>query len=159
MIFTDFGNIVAVHDPSDTIANPIRDTIICQLPQIILNAPGTHESYLWNTNSTGPQRTVYDDGTYWVYGRDGRSLTIDSFRVRFIRFNSGLGSDTTVCQGYELIPLPPIGGATYRWRDGSTAGSFHVEEKGSYSLITTLEGCSIADTIAVDIIIPLLPSL
>ncbi|PSK95089.1 gliding motility-associated C-terminal domain-containing protein [Taibaiella chishuiensis] len=152
--FSDFGNIVVVHEPRDTIATAIIDTTICQLPQVTLNAPAVHESYLWNTGGTGVQHTVNNDGIYWVYGRDGCRLSIDSFRVRFIRFNTGLGNDTAVCKGYQLVPSPVVAGATYRWQDGSTASAFNVSQKGSYSLTTTLEGCSVTDSIAIDVIIP-----
>ena len=153
-IFADFGNIIAVHDPSDTLSHPLRDTIICQLPDITLKTSAVHESYLWNTGGTGAQETISNDGTYWVYGRDGCSLSIDSFRVRFIRFDSRLGRDTAVCSGYELRPSPDMPGASYLWQDGSTAATYTVTEKGTYYVFTTLETCPAVDSITVDIIKP-----
>jgi gliding motility-associated-like protein len=153
-VFAEMGSPVVVNPPGDTTARFVLDTMICQLPQLTLNTPAAHQSYLWNTGGTGAQETITNDGTYWVYGRDSCSLSIDSFRVRFIRFDSRLGRDTAVCSGYELRPGPDLPGATYLWQDGSTAAAYTVTEKGTYYVFTTVETCPTVDTIVVDIIDP-----
>jgi len=61
-----------------------------------------------------------------------------------------IGTDTTVCIGTPLIIGHLFPNASYIWQNGSTEATQNITTAGSYWVeITTLEGCSLQDTIEV----------
>jgi gliding motility-associated-like protein len=157
--YSELGNIIVVHGPDDTLSRLVLDTIICQLPQVTVPASGLYQGYLWNTGSTAAQETFSEDGTYWVYGKDGCKLHADSFRIRFTRFDIDLGADTALCPDGRLLLDATTYGAGYRWQDGSTNPTFTVTGKGSYSVTATVASCSRSDTVLIAVITPYLDLL
>jgi gliding motility-associated-like protein len=62
-----------------------------------------------------------------------------------------LGKDTVVCNASPLT-LNAGFGSTYRWRDNSINRTLTAQQSGNYAVtVTSIEGCSAADTIQVDI--------
>lgn len=152
-VYSELGNVFIVHE-KDTTIRPAKDTTVCQANQLRLKAPADAESYLWSTGSQDNQADVSQDGSYWLYSSSRCSLDIDSFHVRFVHFSTDLGPDTTLCQGDSLRLDATVAGATYRWQDGSTAPGLTVSRKGRYAVTATVAGCSLSDSILIDVTAP-----
>ena len=77
---------------------------------------------------------------------------IDDVSLTEISSTIDLGPDTLLCSGQSL-ELNPTGQAdTYLWSDGSSDSTLIVNETGTYSVDTWLNGCIFSDEIEVDFI-------
>jgi len=114
-------------------------------------------SYLWNTGDTTRVIILINYDTI---------IRIDTLIVRVTNtFGVGydtiivilfptpqpyLGNDTAFCTGDSLILDPGISGANYQWSTADTTQTITVDSSGGYDVIvTTINGCSNADTITV----------
>lgn len=93
---------------------------------------------------TGPAQVIYS-----LAGSCGDSDTIS------ILVNPApsvvLGQDTTLCEGITLQLDAGNPGSTYVWQDSSSQQLYQVNSAGTYSVaVTSVNGCSEADTIAVN---------
>jgi gliding motility-associated-like protein len=128
-----------------------HDTTICFQQSASLNIPATYDEYLWDNGNTGPQRSITQDGVYWVKSKAiaGCIYRLDSFKVIFHDFSFDLGNDTTLCKGDTLLLSPGITNGTYRWSDGSAAPLFTIKNIGKYSVTINVGTCKLSDTITV----------
>ena len=129
-----------------------EDTSLCDLATLLLDATQTHPAtYEWQDHSTNTTYLVINDGHYWVIVTDhclGASDTID---VDYLHdFEVNLGTDTTLCEGDELVLSANLPFCTYRWQDGSTEPRFVVRQPGSYSVTVTNLCYSHNDDIDID---------
>ena len=129
-----------------------QDTTLCNLATLLLDATQTHPAtYEWQDHSTNTTYLVVNDGHYWVIVTDhclGASDTID---VDYLHdFEVNLGTDTTLCEGDELVLSANLPFCTYRWQDGSTEPRFVVRQPGSYSVTATNLCYSHNDDIDID---------
>ena len=129
-----------------------QDTSLCDLASLLLDATQTHPAtYEWQDHSTNTTYTVLFDGEYWVVVTDhclGASDTID---VEYLHdFEVNLGTDTTLCEGDELVLSAYLPFCSYRWQDGSTEPRFVVRQPGSYSVTATNLCYSHNDDIDID---------
>ncbi len=141
---------VELYEPSHV--NFGQDTTLCDLATLLLDATQTHPAtYEWQDHSTNTTYTVLFDGEYWVVVTDhclGASDTID---VDYLHdFEVNLGTDTTLCEGDELVLTADLPFCTYRWQDGSTEPRFVVRQPGSYSVTATNLCYSHNDDIDID---------
>jgi gliding motility-associated-like protein len=65
-----------------------------------------------------------------------------------------IGDDTTLCIGSTLLLNATTASATYLWQNGTTGPTFTVSSAGTYSVIVTVNGCSVTDSVAVSYIGP-----
>lgn len=144
------GDDVVIVAGGDTVAHKTTDTLNCLADEIILNASDSFGSYIWDDGSSGPSRTVDQSGTYWVYMMDECAVFTDTFHVTMGSFSVDLGADTSICPGGALVLDPHIPGGSCLWQDGSTQGTFTVQEAGTYFVRVTLNGCSDGDTISIN---------
>ncbi|MCF0074110.1 gliding motility-associated C-terminal domain-containing protein [Dyadobacter sp. CY261] len=64
-----------------------------------------------------------------------------------------LGDDLTICEGQnQTYALDSISPFTLKWQDGSTQTPYKIESAGTYYASLTYEGCSIRDTVKIDVI-------
>ncbi|WP_165903800.1 gliding motility-associated C-terminal domain-containing protein [Hymenobacter gummosus] len=119
------------------------DVMLCAGGQIELVGPAGATRYQWSTRETTPRIVVRQPGIYHVTATqaDGR-LVQQRYQVRLFSFagTQGLGSDTTLCHGTQLLLRAPTHGSlplTYRWSDGSTGASLLIHQPGQYSVEVT----------------------
>ena len=141
---------VNLYEPSHV--NFGEDTTLCDLATLLLDATQTHPAtYEWQDHSTNTTYLVVNDGHYWVIVTDhclGASDTID---VDYLHdFEVNLGTDTTLCEGDELVLTADLPFCTYRWQDGSTEPRYVVRQPGSYSVTATSLCYSHNDDIDID---------
>lgn len=135
------------------------DTLtICEGSTTELDAGSYFNKYRWSTGDTISAIIVSNPGWYKVIASTNLGcIETDSLYIETEKPEIYLGKDTTVCLPGELTIKAKDGYQTYRWQDNSTEQSFNVITPGDYSVTVTNEnGCENADTIHVDIIMPIL---
>ena len=126
------------------------NTQLCIGETITLNAGLPGATHAWSTGATTATITTGVAGTYWVNATQGSCAVADTILITVV--DPGvldLGDDATLCDGEVLqldISLP---GATYLWNDGSTEPTRSITDPGAYSLVATVQGCSVEDSITV----------
>lgn len=130
-----------------------RDTSMCAGDSILLAVPDSAGwEYTWNTADTTHALVVADSGTYTLTVNRAGCTGAASIHValRPIPVFS-LGTDTGVCLGDSIrlrTNLPTSPGVRYAWNTGDTLPTILVAG-GTYSLQSTLSGCSFRDTVRV----------
>jgi gliding motility-associated-like protein len=149
--FTLLGNNVILSIPSDTVyQHHTLDTILCLGSPITLTADTSYQTRLWSTNSTSATETITQSGTYWLKGRRGCTLYIDTFKVHYQDNSFHLPEDTLLCQGDSLLLQAHLpANSTIVWNNGSTASLLWIQEPGSYYATVTTGGCIQSDTIVI----------
>lgn len=71
----------------------------------------------------------------------------------------GLGPDLTICEATTLAVGDPLPGADYLWSTGGTGASITVDAAGIYSVQLAGDECPLADTVVVDVGVPVTFSL
>jgi hypothetical protein len=114
------------------------DVTVLDLPQVLLQTdttlcPGISMnlmsfvtplggSYLWSSNQTTPNITVYTQGQYWLEYSTVCGTVSDTIQVDYYPdYTFTLGNDTTVCLNALVVLQPniPING-TIEWNDGTS---------------------------------------
>ncbi len=145
-------------DTINVIVSPIPavnlgvDTSICENATIQLNANYTGASYEWNTGATTSSISVTAAGIYSVINTLNGCIAKDTINIAVTPAPVvELGNDTTICS-YNTLQLDVTNaGANYLWNTGATTASIIVNTTGQYSVITSLNGCSVRDTIDVTV--------
>jgi gliding motility-associated-like protein len=127
------------------------DKTICEKDTVVLDATvNGATSYSWNTGSTSPRITAYNNGIYWAdvskdgcVFRDSVQLTLKPLPV------VNLGNDSTLCEGNVLRLDAENIGSQYLWQNNSTGQSYDVNRPGTYYVRVTKSGCIVSDTISV----------
>lgn len=120
---------------------------------IVLDAGNPGASYSWNTFATSQTITATNNGTYSVTITDANGCT--SSDVANVTLNStptlDLGPDQTVCEQSTLDAFVP--GGSYDWSSGDTTASISVTTTNQYWVeVTDQNGCTVSDTIQVDVL-------
>jgi gliding motility-associated-like protein len=78
---------------------------------------------------------------------------IDTVTKRIFVAHLDLGNDTTLCADSLRLPRNPLTfpGGTYLWSTGETTPSINATTSGSYWLHESLDGCTMRDTITIDL--------
>jgi gliding motility-associated-like protein len=146
----DTFNVVS-KDPSFTNTSP--NLQFCSGDSVTLSVNTSANSLLWNTGATGNSIKVGAAGKYWVRASNAAGCVV-SDTMNVTQKSSPykyLGADTALCQGNSVTFDASYPGATYLWGNGATTPTINVSTAGSYSVITTLDGCTAKDTINVTI--------
>ena len=136
-----------------------NDTSICEVDEINLNALNPGLNFKWNTNEISQIITINKTGLYSVEVRDNFGCTESDSMLLTINPTPlvNIGSDTTICQGENLLISANIAGI-YNWSNGENSKTIEVNKTGIYSLeIQDLNNCLTTDSIEL-IVIPL-PSI
>ena len=137
------------------VANAGEDIAICEGESVTLTASGG-DSYLWNTGETTQSITIspLNTTTYTVTVSD--QFTTDSDEV-IVTVNPApivsAGDDVTINEG-DSVTLYASGGNSYLWSTGETNANISVSpsETTTYSVTTTINGCSDTDEVTVTVI-------
>jgi len=137
-----------------------NDTTLCEGP-LILDAfqRGKNYTYRWNNGVLGPINEITESGLYIVSVSNDTCGVTDSIQVTIPELE--LGDDLTVCAGEEVYIKPKkiTPGATYTWNTLQTGDSIQVFSSGKYYVTLSFEGCTLADTINVDLVTKAEPDL
>ncbi len=141
-------------------ANLGPDTVICQGGSLLLSAPGSQVSYLWQDGSSLPSYTATSSGVYWVEltnacGTDRDSIQIDFLLPPMVQ----LGADTVLCQGDSVILSAASLQATYLWQNGNGSATFKAKNTGIY-WVEVVNACGMdRDSISLTFLPPPTPNL
>lgn len=134
------------------------DASFCAGDSVVLDAGAGFNHYQWSNGSTAQQLTVFTAGTYWVIGEAVNGCkSADTFRVLQVFTNPApsLGADAPLCEGATRL-LDPGGYSLYAWNTGHTGRTLTAAQPGQYAVeVTDQHGCTGADTVVVDRMVPL----
>ncbi|TND02582.1 MAG: PDK repeat-containing protein [Bacteroidetes bacterium] len=130
------------------VANLGPDTVLCNLPNLVLDAQNPGNTYTWSTGATSQTITVTTAGTYWVNIDNGVCQDADTIQVS-ITTPPGNFSDTALCAGQPLTLDADNPGATFTWSTGATTQTITVITSGQYWVNIVNGSCLVTDTIAV----------
>jgi len=119
-------------------------TSFCEGSTTTLTAEGGFASYLWGNNSSGPQLTVSQPGTYTVTVTTGLGCTGQgSISVAATPLPAPvISGDTQFCPGESASLQGPAGFAAYAWSNAASTQNTSVNTAGNYSLtVTDGNGC------------------
>ena len=143
-------NIVVNPQPSVDLG---PDVEFCAGDSIVLNATTPGATYLWQNATTAPTLTAKTTGLYWVRVGIGSCFDRDTVLVNVKPYPPlNLGVDTAICKGDQHIVDVTVPGGTYLWNDNSTSPEYTIDQKGTYSVTVTQNGCSVTDSLFVDIL-------
>ncbi len=119
------------------------DTTICQNTSILLKpTPALPGNYLWSTGSNASTITVSQASLYWLQITTNGCSAQEKISVTTKPTPTlNLSSDTTLCDGQNLILNATNTNATYLWQDGSNGPTFTVIAPGAYSVLINENGC------------------
>ncbi len=127
------------------------DTSLCEGQELAITGrslPGT--TYLWSTGAQSDAITVNKSGVYRL------TALLNGCRFekeRSVTFKPlpqlELGPPIEKCQGEKAVLDATFTGAVYRWQDGSTAAKFETGSPGTFSVVSTLNGCARSDSVEV----------
>ena len=148
-----------------TQANLGKDTIICEGESIAIS-PGVFEQYFWNGLSTAGASSLQVNKamTYTVKVEDSLGCeSSDTLVITSIRNKPvvNLGKDTTFCWK-KTLTLRVSGNYTFNWSNNNikNSDSLMIDTAGTYSVtVTDNYGCKNADTISINVKIPVVPTL
>lgn len=134
-----------------------EDKHICEGDFVVFVAGLNWQSYLWNDGSDEFQVVAEDPGIYWVWVWDEKGcIARDSV---LLRVNQppviGLGADTSLCVGEQLLLNAGDNFDSYQWNDNSNDQTQLVTQAGNYWVkVVDSIGCTNTDTIRVDELLP-----
>ncbi len=132
----------------------VKRKTICFSDSAVLQATTGYGSYTWDDGSAASTRTVYTTGNYAVVciSTCPTAIEVDSFYTQKtnVNVNFSLGNDTTACG--PVVLQANVNGASYLWQDGTSGSTFTVTQSGVYYVTASEQGCSVADTIKVDVL-------
>jgi gliding motility-associated-like protein len=150
-IFSDTSDLTVVVAPIPVV-DIGNDTILCQSPNLVLNAGTSGNIYLWSGGDTTQTITAASSGTYWVKISNGNCEASDTMNIQEIILDPFLGNDTSLCDGQSLTLNAFEPGLTYLWSTGDTSSSITVSIAGQYWVQVTSGPCTESDTIIVSYI-------
>lgn len=138
------------------------DLQLCEGTSHVLQAGSGYQSYLWSNGSTQNTITVTAPGTYWVAASDSCGGTnSDTIHIDLVVPPAlELGSDISICAG-DTVHFAPITGlfAGYQWAGTGLSCTDCPDPEvfpaasTLFSLVaTTPEGCTVTDSITVNIV-------
>ncbi|WP_028522860.1 T9SS C-terminal target domain-containing protein [Runella limosa] len=150
-----FSTTVVVGKPPELKPN---ETLCFSSPSMVLDAGalGTNTySYFWaSSNTTNPQLTIFQPGTYAVKVSTLGGGCVTSRTITVLPTPQvDLGLDKITCEGEAITLRPNVnasgGNINYSWSNGGTGIETKVSQSGQYILTATQGPCSGRDTIIV----------
>ncbi|MES2589024.1 MAG: gliding motility-associated C-terminal domain-containing protein [Bacteroidota bacterium] len=130
-----------------------NDTILCKGANLILEFNNMNVNYLWQNNSQNSFFNVTSQGEYWVNVTNQCNTFSDTIKVDFKDVPEfSLGTDSTLCEGSELILDVSNYGNEFLWQDNSENSKFIVLNTGEYWVRVTNECGVFIDSIDINYI-------
>ncbi len=128
---------------------------LCQGDELELDATVPGATYLWSTGAVSPSITVNTSNTYSVQVFQGGCSVADAIQVVVNTVPVlELGDDQVICAGESTVLNATAPGSTYLWNTGATSPTIIVDASGTYGVIATLNGCTVADQVEVTVLTP-----
>jgi len=141
-----------------------NDTTFCEGGKMRLS-PGTFDKYYWNGSTTNGL-SYYDAttvGKIKIRTIDSKGcISTDSITIGTLypKPTVNLGKDSVFCWKKKITIDAQNTGAKYKWSSGQVTQSIVVDTTGLFSVtVTDLKTCSNSDTIAIKVIVPIIPTL
>ncbi|MDF2437873.1 MAG: hypothetical protein K0Q95_2249 [Bacteroidota bacterium] len=151
-LFADTSDLTIVVAPIPVVEIG-NDTVLCQQPNLTLNAGTSATIYNWSTGAATQTITAQTAGNYWVEVSNGHCSASDSLNIAVITLDPFLGNDTSLCVGQTILLNPNEPNASnYLWSTGASTSTITVSASGTYWVTATLGPCSESDTIIVNYI-------
>ncbi len=149
-IFSDTANlvVVVVPPPSVTIG---PDLILCQTPNVTLDAGTSASTYIWSTGATSQTIVATAIGAYWVKIDNGVCSDSDTMNIQQV-IKPSLGNDTTLCAGQQVSLSAPSGGISYQWSTGNSSQTISVSASGQYWVTVNWGACQTSDTVDITLV-------
>lgn len=132
------------------------DTILCEYHSLTLEVLNPDFSeYYWSTGDIGNKTTINDPETYWVAGRKGCLIYLDSIHIVYVpTIQLDLPNDTLICN-QDQIKIAPVNSfqdsVSSRWNTGQNECCINVSDSGLYVLtITDICNREYSDSILVE---------
>jgi hypothetical protein len=140
-----YTSLATATDAGDSYGGSVNGNVYtyCGVQQIGLRATGG-VSYLWSTGATTPSINVSQSGSYTVTatGANGCSASA-TVVVNFVQPQAVVtASGTSLCPSGGSVSLTANQADSYSWSSGESTRSITVTQPGSYSVTTTISGCS-----------------
>ncbi len=134
------------------LSHPVSDTAICIGEEFTVLVPKNNaNSIVWNDGTRDYQRTFVDQNTYnyTLYNICGQ--TTDSFTLAVEEpLEFGLGNDTIICYGEQIVKELDYPNHTYLWNNGSEENTRTITRTGIYGVtIWTPAQCESYDELEV----------
>ena len=127
-----------------------QDTVLCEGDSLNLipDVPGHLLSmYLWEDGSTDSLKTINHEGTYWVEVTNQCGHSTDTVNISTIIPPQIYLTDTTLCEGQNIVLDATYEDASYLWSDQSTSPYLSIDQPGIYA-VTVTNGCGSASSAA-----------
>ncbi|MDB0058422.1 T9SS type A sorting domain-containing protein [Salibacteraceae bacterium] len=150
-----FNDAISVDLDKDSIFTVMGSDTVCVGDSVTLSLDSKFASYKWFDGDTNQSKLFSSIGVFPVEAVSTAGCTLhDTGYVGHNPLpNLNLGSDTVLCNGstWEInatTPGVPLG--SYRWQNASSARTFIVKKRGTYSVsVIDTNGCTASDTIVV----------
>ncbi|MCB9080849.1 MAG: gliding motility-associated C-terminal domain-containing protein [Lewinellaceae bacterium] len=107
-------------------------------------------SFQWEGGPTTTRYVVRNSGLYTLEASLAGCLFRDSLQVDFNPLPVlELGPDQAPCENDPVALDATSTGATYQWNTGSTAAILNVSSSGLYTVMSTLNGCTVEDSVRI----------
>ncbi len=135
------------------------DTTLCAGTPYPLHINDDYSNIRWQNGSHARDSVITNNSLYIISANDVNGCyTSDSIGIYYKYYpQASFGSDTTLCNNQpltlQLYPeKSPFYSASYLWQDSSTNDKYTVTQPGTYWGRVMYDGCTVADTIAVNYI-------
>jgi gliding motility-associated-like protein len=126
-----------------------NDMTICPGELADINAGDTWDNVEWSTGDVTPTISV-PEGVYQATVYFGACSSTDQISITEAELpDVELGEDQEICSTTELVL---DAGTTGLWSDGSTSDTLLVSSSGIYSFSYTSSGCTVTDSIAIEVV-------
>lgn len=137
-----------------SVTNLVKDTSICFSPVGVISVPLIYDSYFWNGGNKTRDTILTSSSIVSFYATNNKDCEQlnKQYNVSFVDFKV-VTKDTFTCND-EIIELKPevsMPNVQFHWNTGDTTASIKVNRPGSKTLRVTYKGCSLTDTINVDL--------
>jgi len=150
-----FNDAISVDLDKDSILTVMGSDTVCVGDSVTLSLDSKFASYKWFDGDTNQSKYFSSIGVFSVEAVSTAGCTVHD--TGYVGHNAlpnlNLGSDTVLCNGstWEInatTPGVPLG--SYRWQNASSARTFIVKKRGTYSVsVIDTNGCKASDTIVV----------
>ncbi len=146
---TTFTRLVCVHQG---IITPVKDTVLCILDSLKLDAGNPGSKFLWSNGDTSETTIIEKTGKYWIRIVNDHAILSDTFTVGLKNIYLNLGKDVSVCKGNDYMFSSNIKDANYLWSTGDTSSYILAKQPGVYWLKVDSVGCIGYDSVNLAII-------
>lgn len=145
---TDTINVIN----GDSVLNLGADISFCAKDSVLIGInPAKPGSYLWNSGQTSSTIYVNSSGNHQLkYTSPNGCYVFDDMNTTLkpLPYPS-LPNDTTLCSYDSLLLNAFYPGATYSWSTGETSPTITAHKSNLYTIQSTLNGCSVKDSILI----------